>query len=161
VICPVCKTNHSKDQQAEFCVQCGTDIHVHRLLKKVGEEMQMNNTALSEKRPTKMSIFSQCMQLIPPFLLVAGTGFGIFVGMRFLSFIEQAESQRTSLSTKWSETGFEQLQQMNATIKQALDLIIDQRKENVALQSKVNELSAVQTAQSHAMETVIPPIGQG
>ena len=90
------------------------------------------------KKTSNLFILSQ---IIPSTLLLVCALFGIFVGVRFLSFIDRTESQRTSISAKWSETGFEQLQQMNTTIKQELDLILDQRRENMALQAKIQKLT--------------------
>ena len=143
MICPVCSTNNTNNQSAESCVQCGSDFRIHQLLCKVREEIQVSNEStkvelLSEKKTSKFSVFFQTM---PSILLLLCSVFIIFVGMRFLSFLEHTETQRSSIANKWSETGFEQLQQMNSVIKQELDLIIEQRRDNQVLQSKIQDLS--------------------
>ena len=92
-----------------------------------------------QKKTSRLFII---FQIVFSILLLVCAVFGIFVGMRFLTFLDRAESHRSSISNKWSETGFEQLQQMNSTIKQELDLILDQRRENQALQAKIEELIA-------------------
>jgi hypothetical protein len=143
LICPVCKTNNTRVQNTEFCVQCGSDLKVHRLLYGVYEEMQMKNeiTKQMQELPKKTSRLFIIFQTMPSIILLVCAVFGIFVGMRFLTFIDREESHRSSLSNKWSETGFEQLQQMNLTIKQELDLIMDQRRESQYLQGKIQELT--------------------
>lgn len=94
-------------------------------------------------------------QMIPSILLLMCTLFGIFIGMRFLTFLEQEETHRISISNKWTETGFEQLQQMNATIKQELDLITEQRHENQVLQYQIQELNAT-LARNNAQQSIAP-----
>lgn len=163
MICPACKTNNIKNQNTEHCVQCGADIHMHRLLQKVQEKIQMNNDFIKAEPivPQKTSSLFVLSQIIPSVLLLICALFGIFVGLRFLSFIDRSESQRSSISTKWSETGFEQLQQMNASIKQELDLILDQRRENLALQEKIQELTKSISVAQNTKETVLPSLVQG
>jgi hypothetical protein len=143
LICPVCKTNNTKAQNTEFCVQCSSDLKVHRLLYGVREEMQMKNeiTKLEQELPKKTSRLFIIFQTVPSIILLVCAVFGIFVGVRFLTFLDRVESHRSSISNKWSETGFEQLQQMNLTIKQELDLIMDQRRESQDLQAKIQELT--------------------
>jgi len=133
-----------KNQSIEFCVQCGSDLHIHRLLGGIREEILMKNELSKSEQtlPRQPSGLFIIFQIMPSILLLVCALLGIFVGMRFWTFLDHAESQRSSLSNKWSETGFEQLQQMNVTIKQELDLILDQRRENQALQAKVQELTA-------------------
>ena len=92
----------------------------------------------------KTSILFIAFQVIPATLLLVCVVFGIFFGMRFLTFLDLAESRRVTVSNNWSEIGFEQLQQMNAIIKGELDLILDQRLENKALQEKIKELTTEQ-----------------
>jgi hypothetical protein len=116
---------------------------VHRLLYGVCEEMQMKNeiTKQEQELPKKTSRLFIIFQAVPSIILLVCAVFGIFVGMRFLTFIDREESHRSSISNKWSEIGFEQLQQMNLTIKQELDLIMDQRRESQYLQGKIQELT--------------------
>ena len=163
MICPACKTNNVTNPDTEFCVQCGSDIHLHRLLRVVREEMQMKNEAIRPEQETTKNKSSTLLafQIIPSIVLLLCAVFGIFVGVRFLIFLEETESHRASISSKWSETGFEQLQQMNATIKQELDLILDQRRENLALQAKVQKLTSIISAPKRTLETIIPSIAQG
>ena len=121
-----------------------------------------NDSSKSEHESTrKASSLIIASQIIPSTLLLVCAVFGIFVGMRFLTYIEQLDSHRVSLSTKWSETGFEQLQQMNSTIKQELDLILDQRRENQALQAKIQQLTTATTVPSHAAGAVAPSVING
>ena len=96
----------------------------------------------TQEAPKKASSLFIAAHIIPSVLLLVCAVFGIFVGMRFLAYIDRLDSHRVSISDKWSETGFEQLQQMNTTIKQALDLILDQRRENQVLQAKIEQLTA-------------------
>ena len=129
-------------------MQCGSDIQVHRLLQDVHEELEevkmKNEIAATEEKSVKTSSRPfMVFQIIPSILLLICTVFGIFIGIRFLLFLEHAESRRVSISDKWSETGFEQLQQMNATIKQELDLILDQRREIQTLRSQLEEVKKI------------------
>ena len=117
--------------------------------------------AVEHVLPQKTSNLVIVSQITPPILLLLCALFGIFVGLRFLSFIDRTESHRTSISAKWSETGFEQLQQMNTTIKQELDLIIEQRRENLALQEKIQELTKPVSMAEHTSETALPSVIQG
>jgi hypothetical protein len=144
LICPVCKTNNTKTQDTEFCVQCGSDLKVHRLLYEVRSGIQMKDEITKPKQglQKKTSGLFIIFQTVPSIILLVCAVFGIFVGMRFLTFLDRMESHHSSISSKWFEIGFEQLQQMNLTIKQELDLILDQRRENQALQAKIQELSA-------------------
>jgi hypothetical protein len=143
LICPVCKTKNTK-QDSEVCVQCGSDLHVHRLLYGVSEEIQVKDEKIDAEKigRKKLCNFFTAFQMVPAFLLLIAVIFGICVGMRFLQFLERAELQRTSQANKWSETGYEQLQQMHSIINKELDVILDQRRENQALQVKIEELSA-------------------
>ena len=166
MICPACKTNNTTHQDTEHCAQCGADIYVHRLLQGVREKIQMNDQSIKQEPllPKKTSTLFILSQIIPSTLLMTLGLFGIYVGVHFLSFIDRSESQRASISSKWSETGFEQLQQMNATIKQELDLILDQRRENLALQAKVQALTLTQTISvpnSMNETSALPPVPQG
>ena len=160
MICPVCKTNNTKDQEDEGCVQCGSDLKVHRLLLAVREEIQMNNEepSLEQAAPKKLSSILIIVQIIPSILFLICTVFGIFVGMQFLTFLKHAEFRDISRSAK-SEIGIEQLQQMSSIIKQELNLIIDQRQENQVLQAKVQELANINAMLTHKMEpTRSPPV---
>lgn len=111
--------------------------------------------------PSKASPVFVFSQLFPSLLLLIFTVFGLFVGLRFLSFIDKAESHRTTLSAQWSETGFEQLKQMNATIKLELDLILDQRRENSLLQAKIQEITQANTLVKNTNENTLPSLVQG
>ena len=92
---------------------------------------------------TKMSRLDLLFQLLPPAFFLGCAVFGVFVGMRLLAFIDKETPHQFSAPAQWSESGFEQLQQMNATIKQELDLIVDLRHENQALQEKMLQLAAI------------------
>ena len=131
MICSVCKTNNTKHQEAEACVQCGSDLKVHRLLVAMREGIQMKNEELilEQETPKKLSSIFIIFQIIPSILFLICTVFGIFVGMQFLTSLERAEFRQISRSAKF-EMGFEQLQQMSSIIKQELNLIIEQRQEN-------------------------------
>jgi hypothetical protein len=111
--------------------------------------------------PKKSSNLLILSQIMPSMLLLACALFGIFVGFRFLSFIDRSQSHHTSITSKWSEIGFEQLQQMNTTIKQELDLILDQRRENQELQAKVHDLTTALTVAQNTNGTVLPSHVQG
>jgi len=171
VICPACQTNNAHHPEATACTQCGSDLYVHHLLQKIREEVQMqaNVTVSSPNTVSAMHVaaapsavteevssmktttpsssqtsrIDMIFQLLPTLFFLTCAVFGMFVGMRLLTFIEQETSQRTTLSNKWSEVGFEQLQQMNTTIKQELDLILDLRHENQMLIAKINELNVI------------------
>lgn len=160
MICPACKTNNTHNQHTEHCVQCGADIHVHRLLQIVQEKIQMNNDVILPEQalPQRTSNLLLLSQIIPSTLLLICAVFGIFVGVRFLSVIDRSESHRTSISAKWSETGFEQLQQMNTTIQRELDLILEQRRENLALQAEVQTLTKTISLSKHK---ILPSVVQG
>ena len=142
MICPVCKTNNTI-QDTECCVQCGSDLKVHRLLGEVREGIHMKNeiTKPEQGLQTKTSRLFIIFQTVPSIILLICAVFGIFVGMRFLTFLDRVESHHT-ISSKWSEVALEQLQQMNLVIKQELGLILDQRRENQVLQAKIQELVA-------------------
>ena len=162
MICPVCKTNNTKDQEAEGRVQCGSDLKVHRLLLAVREEIQMNNEepSLEQAAQKKLSSILIIVQIIPSILFLICTVFGIFVGMQFLIFLKHTEFRDISRSAK-SEMGIEQLQQMSSIIKQELNLIIDQRQENQVLQAKVQELANINAMLTHKMEpTRSPPVSE-
>ena len=147
MICPICKTNNTKNQDAEFCAQCGSDTYVHRLLQGVRAEMDINEEIKKvEQTVKKTSNLFMVFQAIPSILIFVCMVFGIFIGIRFLTFLDRVESLHASMSTKWSETSFEQLQQMNIIIKQELDLILDQRRENQALQAKIQTLTTQQSS---------------
>lgn len=98
---------------------------------------------LQDKRST--ATFYIASQIIPSMLLIICTVFGIYIGIRFLNFIELSELHRASQSEKWSETGLDQLQQMNAVIKQTLELVKEQRQINQALQATILELAKSKT----------------
>jgi len=147
LICPACKTNNAPHKNIEYCVQCGSDLHVHRLLQTMHEETRMNKTINPSKQdihhPKKMQLattFLVVMQTIVCLTLLTCTVFGIYVGIQFLNYIDNRESQQISAQEQWFQTGFQQLQQMNTTIKQELELIIDLHHENQVLQKEVRNL---------------------
>ena len=162
MICPACHTNHAYEESTGSCVQCGSDLDVHKLLHAVVEEINMNKevSTAERDRPSKTNNIAVISQFLPSTIMLLCALFAIYVGMQFLKIIDRVESHRTSLSAKWSETGFEQLQQMNATIKQELDLILDQRRENIALQAQVRILAA-ELKQNTVPESVLPSIVHG
>lgn len=162
MICPVCKTNNANFSDVQHCIQCGSDLYVHHLLHEVGEAIQMENEIVKTKQesPEKLAWLLIIGQIGPAILLVMCAVFGIFVGMRFLAFIDYEEYSRLSTAKKQSEVVFEQLQQMNATIKQEFDLILDQRRENQALQTKIQELTVTISKNTESM-VVVPPSAQG
>jgi hypothetical protein len=144
VICPACKTNNTNPLDAQYCIQCGSDLYVHRLLREISEAIQMKSeiTKTEQESPKKLTWLFVVWQIVSVILLMTCAMFGIFVGMRFLAFIDHEESYRISVADKYSEIVFEQLQQMSTTIKQEFDLILDQRQENQALQARIQELTA-------------------
>ena len=137
MICPVCKKHNVPD--TDICAQCGSDIRVHQLLGIAREDLRMKE-AKSEYTAHK-NLTKIAFKIAPTIILLIGIFFIIFVGMRVLAFLDRLELQRSSVSSKWSETGFEQLQQMNSIIKQELDFIVDQRHENQELQAEVQKLN--------------------
>lgn len=126
-------------------------MEVHRLLHQVQEGIPMKNE-------TSKSTLLPIIQTAPSIILLICALFGIFVGMRFITFLDHTEIHRTSISDKWSETGFEQLEQMNATIKQELDLILDQRRENQVLQEKIRQLTTTATPLKSTPEKATLPL---
>lgn len=141
MICPVCKTNNTKSDM-QYCIQCGSDLYVHNLLNELGETIQMKNEIIetASKKLNWLLIIGQIGSIV--FLLGCAV-FGIFVGIRFLTFIEHEEAYRISQANKRAEINYEQLQQMSYTIKQEFDLILEQRRENQILQTKIQELTAI------------------
>ena len=138
MICPACKTNNINHQDTQNCVQCGSDLYVHRLLHKISEAQVINEIEKGSQKKSNW-LFIVWQVIVPIVFLMVFTTFSIFVGMRVLAFIE---SSRIAVADKHSEIGVEQLQQMSITIKQELDLILDQRRENQALQTRIQELTA-------------------
>lgn len=144
MICPACKTNNINHQDTQNCSQCGSDLYVHRLLRKISEAAVINEIANSKQESPKKSnwLFIVWQVIIPTVFLVVFATFGIFVEMRILAFIDYREAHRIAAADKRSEITIEQLQQMSTTIKQELDLILDQRRENQTLQTRIQELTA-------------------
>jgi hypothetical protein len=142
LICPACKTNNTKEG-ARSCVQCGSDLHVHRLLQRINKDIEMNDETINPVPKEKTSTFSIVSKTAPSIILLLCAVFVIFVGMRFLTFLESETSRRVFVADKWSQAGFEQLQQMNLTVKQQLDLILEQHRENGVMQTKVLELTDI------------------
>lgn len=100
------------------------------------------HTQLQQGAEKKSSRFFMLLQIMTSTLLLICALFGIFVGVRLLNFIEHKAEQQLSISEKWSEVAFDQLLQMNTTVKQGLDLILEQRKENQALQAEIRQLTS-------------------
>ena len=136
MICPACKTINPKNESTESCIQCGSDLLVHHLLSEVREEMLAKNEVvkLSEQSqrnqgnqddlvrgqsPQKSSRFLTLLQILPPTLLLICTLFGLFIGVRLLTFLEHKSATQLSVSDKWSEAGFEQLLQIPPRCSQA------------------------------------------
>lgn len=135
MICPVCKTNN-KHQDLEFCVQCGSDLNIHRLLSSVTQGLDLQNEELKLAKDTKkLSRVFIVLQIIRSIALLICMVFGVFFGIQFLTFLGHS-SDYVYVSDRF-EKRFEQLQQMNSIIKQQIELIIDQRQENQALQAKL------------------------
>lgn len=139
MICPACKTNNAENQQVEFCVQCGSDMQVHRLLQTVHKELEMQSSST-----TKASTLLAILHTTPAVMLIICATFGIFVGLQFLTFLERTESRYLVKTAKFPDRELAQLQQMNTIIKQELDLIMEQNKDNKMLQAKIAELTASQ-----------------
>lgn len=129
-------------------MQCGADLGVYRLLDNIREEIVVKDEIkpAETKSSQKGSGFLLTLQAIPAIILLICAVFGIFVGLRFLSFLDRAATQQSNISVKWANTGFEQLQQMNSTIKEELDLIIEQRNEIQSLQAKIQQLNNSESA---------------
>lgn len=160
MICPVCKTNNINHPDAQHCIQCGSDLHVHRLLHEIREEIQMKSeiTKTEQELPIRLTWVFVVWQIAPAILLVVCAMFAIFVGMHFLSFIDREESYRIYVTEKRLEIGFDQLQQMSSTIKQELDLILDQRLENQGLQTRIQELTAALSKNAEVMVGSSPSV---
>jgi len=148
MICPICKINDPKNQTAEFCVQCGSDMKVHHLIKKVREELQKQNQqtvnpnkGLNEKKSPWSIIF----QILPSVLILGGVIFVGIIGLRVLTVLDGIKSQHTTVSNKWSEAGFTQLVKMNDIIKDELNLIMSQRREIQILRKQINQMQFTQT----------------
>ena len=150
--CPVCHTQNL-DNEKEHCTQCNSDLHVHRLLQQLQEKLISPTLppVVPQYVLQKSSPWQLFFQIVPSILLLACALLGIFAGLRFLSTMDRMESHRTSLSNRWSETGFEQLEKMNTIIQQELNLILEQRQENVKLQEKI------QTLTENQANVVTPP----
>lgn len=148
MICPVCKTNNAlnaKNTNTEFCVQCGADIYVHHLLREVQKDLKMKDeiTKTEQQMPSKKtSGLFIALDSASSIVLIIVTVFALAAGFHFLTFLNHREYQRVSNSHQWSETGFEQLQEMNNTIKEELDLIMSEHKENQVLREKLAAINA-------------------
>lgn len=158
LICPICKTHNTEESDAQVCTQCKSDLYLHRLLLKTREEIQMNNEAAillnpQNKAPGLLLGFSQ---IVSPIIFIMCAIFIFFIGVRFLTLIDREDTHRISISNKVSETGLQQLQQMNAIIKQELDLIQDQYRENQALQEKISQLNALVQEKMEKMALLSP-----
>ncbi len=137
--CPVCDT-YNPDTEKEHCTQCHCDLQVHRLLQQLQEKLISPTPVAPPYIPQKTSPWQPFFQTALSILLLVCALLGIFVGLRFLSTIDRLESQRTSLSNRWSDAGFEQLEKMNTIIQEELNLILEQRQENLKLQEKIQTL---------------------
>ncbi len=113
-----------------------------------------SNASTLNKAPIRASLF----QMAPSILLLMMAIFGMFIGFQFLTFLDHEKTHRTNTADKWADAGFEQLLQMNATIKQELDLIIDQRQENKHLRATIRDLAthATQSSASTTTQDNIP-----
>lgn len=132
--CPVCQTSDVGNQNVEFCVQCGADLDVHRLLQGVREKMQMNNEVHHSAQPLPKKIPSVWIyfQIIPGILLLICAVWGIFVGMRILTVIDRITSKPSDVQS---------LQRINPILEKELDLIVGQHRENQLLQEKLQKLT--------------------
>ena len=138
MICPVCKTNNAlnaKNPNAEFCVQCGSDIHIHHLLRDAEQEIKMQEDRAKQKQEMpgskKMDVFISLDSLSSLFLMIAIV-FMLAAGLHFFSFLSNRESQHPRPAS-----GLAELQTMNSIIKEELDLIVAERAENQALRTKL------------------------
>ena len=107
MICPACKTNNTNPLDAQYCIQCGSDLYVHRLLREISEAIQMKSeiTKTEQESPKKLTWLFVVWQILPVILLMTCAMFGIFVGMRFLAFIDHEESYRI-VSTERSRENY-------------------------------------------------------
>jgi hypothetical protein len=141
MICPVCQANNCKDPNLERCVQCGVDLEVHKLLAKIKEGVQMKpENLLNQEHQGKLSKILFITQVIPSILLLICSLFGIFVGFKFIGWLEQKDLNY-KFNLIHSEMNGMELQQVISIIEKELNLIIEQKKENQDLRLKVNELT--------------------
>lgn len=158
MICPACKTNNASNQAAQYCIQCGSDLHVHRLLQGLREKIQMKSEITEPNKAITQSPkgFLWVWKTVPIILLLILTVWSIFVGMRLLAFLDHEDANRAAVYSKWTETGLEQLQQMSTIIHKELDLILDQRRENQALQEKFKKLIAITASKIEEKKVDLP-----
>lgn len=155
MICPVCNTNNIKQPDVESCSQCGADLKVYDLLYAVhnGVQMKIEQVNLSQEIQKKLSKIFIVFHVIAAILLLSCALFGIVVGMKLLSLLDQT---RQVANIAKSEIGLKEWQQLSNIIEQELNLIIEQRKENQYLQTKVQELTTeiLKTAKNNVKEEV-------
>ena len=143
MICPVCQTNNDKAAKAadtEPCMQCGSDLAVHRLLLGLREVLQRDIKKSASFQKTAFLGLKLLLPIFVFFLLLCGI-LGVFAGLRFVTFLDHEASRQMIISDQWAKLNDKQLQQMNILIKEELDLILEQRQENQALREKIQALS--------------------
>jgi hypothetical protein len=129
-------------------MQCGSDIQLHRLIHEMREPQQMNNEAmLLEQSKSKKTIgILMILKATSSSAILIFAIVGIFIGVRFLLYLNHLESYRVTTSTQWVEIGFEQLQRMNQMMEKELNLIIELREENLNLRKQVSAMKSPEPA---------------
>lgn len=104
----------------------------------------MSNAAISvvQSHPKKSTSFLSILKICSSIALLLFAILGMVAGMRFLMYLDRLETYHVSAANKWSDTGFQQLQQMNGMLEKELNLILEQRQENLGLQKQIQELKA-------------------
>ena len=134
--CPVCKIKN--DLKEEFCIQCKSNLVVHRLMLALKEGVLMTHEELSvmKKEPSKLIKIILILQSLTSILIIFFIVFNIVLEVKWLAFFKHQELHYLESSSK-SEVGSKQLQQMLDLIAQQLELVKAERIENQALKEKL------------------------
>jgi hypothetical protein len=133
--CPVCKIKN--DLKEEFCIQCKSNLVVHRLMLALKEGVLMTHEELSVmKQPSKLIKIILILQSLTSILIMFFIVFSIVLEVKWLAFFKHQELHYLESSSK-SEIASKQLQQMFDLIAQQLELVKAERIENQALKEKL------------------------
>ncbi len=134
--CPVCKIKN--DLKEEFCIQCKSNLVVHRLMESLKEGVMMTNEELSimKQEPEKLIKIILIMQSLISILIMFFIVFNIVLEVKWSTFFKRQELHYLESSSK-SEFDSKQLQQMIGIINDQLELIKAARSENLSLKEKL------------------------
>ena len=134
--CPVCSTSVSPRMAS--CQQCGSDLVVHRLiddLRKENTEMTNSDSivqaAIPARTPTVWMwglLVSNTLALV---VVATAVSFGIWLNM--------SKTVQASVTEDLAAKHSEQIRVMTGMLKDTLDMVVEQRKENLALRSQVSQ----------------------